>query len=243
MGAEEWYRRVIGAALDQDVPLNDAETLVEIAGRLCYRSWVPGLNANVTKIREASEVYLANILRSGHGSVLEHAQFSFICHNVSRVFTAEMNRHRAGCAISEQSMRFVRLTDIPFWWPEWTRETQYAGLMAEAEDLVTRMERWQVKAADVFGLDDPGVPFAKKKFFTSFMRRLAPLGLSTEEVWSANIRAIRHVVSMRTAEGAEEEIRIVAGQLAEIMAVELPNLFGDYERDDSGAWATQNWKV
>ncbi len=242
VGAEEWYARVIGYALDNGIPLNDAEALIEIAGRLCYRSWVPGLNANVTKIREESAVYLANILSSGHGSVLEHATWTFILHDVSRVFTAELNRHRAGCAISEQSLRFVRLTDIPFWWPEWTNDPEHAVLMARAVNLIEDMETWQVDAAKHFGLDDPGIPFSRKKFFTSFMRRLAPLGLSTEEVWSPNIRAIRHVISMRTAEGAEEEIRLVGDQMARIMAVELPNLFGDYT-EENGVWTTENWKV
>src|SRR5690606_30886993 len=32
--------------------VTDAEALVEFAGRGCYRSWEPGLNANVTKVRE-----------------------------------------------------------------------------------------------------------------------------------------------------------------------------------------------
>lgn len=243
IGAQEWYRRVFGAAVDAGVALNDPEALIEIAGRLCYRSWVPGLNANVVKIREDSAVYLENILASGHGSVLEHAQFTFIFHNVSRVFTAEMNRHRAGCAISEQSLRFVRLTDIPFWFPEWTEAPEHDDLMEEARDLLAAMEKWQLRAAEHFDLDGDKTPFAKKKFYTSFMRRLAPLGLSTEEVWSGNIRAIRHVISMRSAEGAEEEIRMVADQLAGIMQGELPNLFGDFVLTESGAWVTKNWKV
>ena len=31
--------------------LNDGELLAEFAGRMCYRSWEPGLNRNVTRIR------------------------------------------------------------------------------------------------------------------------------------------------------------------------------------------------
>src|SRR3954470_18901298 len=55
-------------------------------GRMCYRSWAPGLNPNVTRVRADSTAYLENILRSAHGSVLEHANYSFVFHNVSRVF-------------------------------------------------------------------------------------------------------------------------------------------------------------
>lgn len=56
----------------------DGELLIEAGGRLCYRSWEPGLNPNVKKIRTDSSEYLENILRSKHGSVMEHAHYSFI---------------------------------------------------------------------------------------------------------------------------------------------------------------------
>lgn len=85
----------------------EGENLVEIGGRLCYRSWKPGLNANVTRIREDSGEYLGNILKSGHGSVLEHANYSFILKDVSRVLTHELVRHRVGAAYSQESLRFV----------------------------------------------------------------------------------------------------------------------------------------
>ncbi len=52
-------------------------------------------------------------------SVLEHSVFTFAIENVSRVFTAEMNRHRAGWAISEGSLRFIRFGEnVPYWLPD-----------------------------------------------------------------------------------------------------------------------------
>ena len=90
------------------------ELLLEFGGRACYRSWEPGLNPNVSRIRTDRREYFANILRSGHGSVLEHANYSFAFRNVSRVFTHELVRHRAGSAFSQESLRYVRLTDIGF---------------------------------------------------------------------------------------------------------------------------------
>src|SRR3990172_4075932 len=101
-----------------DAP-TDSEELIEVMGRLCYRSFEPGMNPNVTKVREGSEAYLGNILQVKHGSVLEHPTLQFIFADVSRVFTHELVRHRVGVAISQESLRFVRLTDIPFWFPPW----------------------------------------------------------------------------------------------------------------------------
>src|SRR5215468_6555849 len=107
VGGESWLER-----LDKDDLDNDALNLAEFAGRLCYRSWLPGLNPNVSRVRSEQDVYLQNILSSAHGSVLEHVMFSFALHNVSRVLTHELVRHRPGVAISQESLRFVRLSDI-----------------------------------------------------------------------------------------------------------------------------------
>lgn len=80
VGGEAWLERLDRGDLD-----NDAQNLAEFAGRYCYRSWEPGLNPNVTRIRTDQDTYLRNILASAHGSVLEHVSFTFVLHNVSRV--------------------------------------------------------------------------------------------------------------------------------------------------------------
>ena len=64
-----------------------------------------GANPNVSKVRADRREYFANILRSAHGSVLEHANYSFALRNVSRVLTHELVRHRAGSAFSQESLR------------------------------------------------------------------------------------------------------------------------------------------
>ena len=116
--AREWLNSI--GATDFFLNLDDktdAEALVELAGRRCYMSFQKGLNPNITKIRADIAEYIDNILKSGHGSVLEHAVYTFAIEGVSRVFTGEMNRHRAGWAISEGSMRYIRFDDIGWWMP------------------------------------------------------------------------------------------------------------------------------
>lgn len=220
---------------------DSGEALVEIGGRTCYRSWVPGANANVTKVREDSREYLGNILKSGHGSVLEHANYSFILHNVSRVLTHELVRHRAGVAVSQESLRFVRLTDLPFWFPDWAHEDP--SLMARSVSLLRQMEAHQKWMAEHFGLDDEGVPFAEKKHKTSFMRRFAPEGVATGMLVTINVRALRHIIAMRTALGAEEEIRLVFDQVAEKTLEAIPNLMQDYSPNENREWIPEFFKV
>jgi thymidylate synthase (FAD) len=240
VGGESWLeRRVEESGGDSGAgEVNAGELLLEFGGRACYRSWEPGLNPNVTRIRTDRREYFANILRSGHGSVLEHASYSFVFRNVSRVFTHELVRHRAGSAFSQESLRYVRLADIGFRVPpalEPVREQVLA--------IVEQLEEFQVSAAKELGIDEEGVPFHVKKEVTSALRRLAPIGLSTDIVWTANARTLRHVIEMRTADGAEEELRLVFDEIARIMQAEAPNLFQDFVRQDDGSWVPEHRKV
>lgn len=68
---------------------SDGEKLAEFAGRLCYMSQ---RNPASRQTRE----YLENIKRQGHGSVLEHANYSVLAEGISRSLTHELVRHRAG---------------------------------------------------------------------------------------------------------------------------------------------------
>lgn len=234
--AVDWADRVT-----KNPEMSDGDTLVEFGGRLCYRSWIPGANVNVSKVREDSQVYLGNILSSGHGSVAEHANYSFVFDDVSRVFTHEMVRHRAGVAVSQESMRFVRLTDIPFWFPEWARDDH--ELMSRSIILLNRLEEHQLWMSDHFGLDDDAVSFSEKKHKTSFMRRFAPDGVATGMLCTINVRAIRHIVYMRTALGAEEEIRLVMDDVAKLALKATPNLMQDYSPSENQEWIPEFLKI
>lgn len=101
----------------EEKEVTDAGAICGLCAKRCYMSFEPGLNPNVTRVRKNWFDYLSNILKSGHGSVIEHASWTFAIEGVSRVFTGELNRHRAGVAISEGSMRYIRFDDIGFWMP------------------------------------------------------------------------------------------------------------------------------
>jgi thymidylate synthase (FAD) len=236
VGGGAWLRRRLDEAGNESP--NAAELIVEFCGRVCYRSWEPGLNPNVTRVRTDQREYFANLLRSYHGSVLEHANYSFVFRNVSRVFTHELVRHRVGSAFSQESLRYVRLTDIGFRVPEVLEPVR-----DQVISIVEQLEEFQINAAQELGLDDEGVPFHVKKEVTSALRRLAPIGLSTDIVWTANVRTLRHVIEMRTTPGAEEELRLVFGKLAELICREAPGLFQDFRRLDDGSWVPEYRKV
>ncbi len=211
-----------------DAP-SDAEKLVEVMGRLCYRSFEPGLNPNVTRVREGSAKYLANIIAVGHGSVLEHGMLNFIFADVSRVVTHELVRHRAGTAISQESLRFVRLDRLSAYVPTHIREHE------KGMEIFTRtfeqLEQLQQELAEIYAIDNEK-KFAVKKQLTSAFRRMAPIGVATTIGWSCNFRTLRHVIEHRTDPHAEEEIRLLFARVFELVRERYPNLFADYEVEE-----------
>ncbi len=235
VGGETWLDRRLAETGGKP---NQGELLVEFAGRACYRSWEPGLNANVTRVRADPRVYLENILSSAHGSVLEHAGYTFALHNVSRVATHEIVRHRAGAAYSQESLRYVRLVDIGFRVPP-----ALEPLKQQCIELVEKLEEFQVSAAQALHIDDQGIPFHVKKEVTSALRRLAPIGVSTGLIMPMNLRTLRHVVEMRTDPGAEEELRVIFGRIGEIMVEESSGVFQDFQRAQDGSWTPKYRKV
>jgi thymidylate synthase (FAD) len=238
-GMRAYLREVGGEGwLERHTEAPAAELLVEFAGRLCYRSWKPGLNPNVSRVRSDPREYFANILSSGHGSVLEHASYTFALRDCSRVLTHELVRHRAGSAFSQESLRYVRIADIGFRVPP-----ALEPLREQILSIVEQLEQIQITGAKALGIDAQGVPFEVKKQVTSALRRLAPMGISTDIVWSANVRTLRHVIELRTAPGAEEELRLVFDRIAHVMQAEAPALFQDFTRREDGSWVPEHRKV
>jgi thymidylate synthase (FAD) len=232
--AEEWY--------DKNQATGDgSEMLTEVMGRLCYKSWAPGLNLNVTKIREGNSDYIGNILKQKHGSVIEHGSTNWILNDVSRVFTHEAVRHRAGVAFSQESLRYVRMDDFGIWLPKDPVLTP--EIVALCEDKVRADEAFCGELSRRLGLDDPKTPFSFKKKWTSFVRRFAPQGMATAIGVTINFRAMRHVIEMRTSDGAEVEIRLVFDKIARICKERWPALMQDFSVNDKGEWVPENRKV
>lgn len=197
----------------------DSERIVEMAGRRCYRSFAPGLNANVTKIRNDPDDYIGNLLRQGHGSVLEHFSATFAFEGVSRVFTHELVRHRVGCAYSQESLRYVRAErGFPMVLPDMGDLGDLTGELKQAMNHYLTTANSILEKADTF---------KKKKELTSAIRRMLPQGMATGIVATFNVRALRHIITMRTSEAAEWEMRQVFGEVAELCRGKFPRLFQD----------------
>lgn len=218
----------------------DPALLVALAAKQCYMSFQPGLNPNVTKVRADMVAYLDNVLAQGHGSVLEHAVFNFGINGCSRVFTAEMNRHHSGVGISERSMRYIRYESIRYWTPTCFREEE-----GDSEELARKKLESRCILEDQFRQQEyaiadflrvwkdelaPESSFHGKKTLTSAFRRIIGMGIATGGVWTLNVRAMRHILALRTDPSAEEEMVHVMGKIGSFIIAELPELFGDFNQ-------------
>ncbi len=237
-GTEDWLIHLDGLEVENHITGSMSEKLVELAARRCYKAFKPGLNPNVTKVREDSKEFHKNILKSGHGSVLEHASATFAFEDVSRVFTHELVRHRAGCAYSQESLRYVRLGDLKFFIPSEIEENE--DLLAIFIDIVSQLEDAQGELARYSGIDN--LSFDEKKKLTSAFRRIAPMGLATGIVATFNMRALRHIIVQRTSPAAEEEIRMVFKEVGQIAVDTWPYLFQDFSLNGD-SWVCEYGKV
>ena len=206
---------------------SDGERLAEFAGRLCYMSQKNPAN-------RATREYLENIKKQGHGSVLEHANYSLLLEGVSRSLTHELVRHRAGFAYSQLSQRYVDEAEANFVMPpaimgdedlekSWTEQVE-----AAQKSYVTLVEQLMTRYAWV------GDKVHRRKMAREAARGVLPNSTETKIVVTGNARAWRTMLELRSSEGAEFEIRRCAIAIIRLLSQEAPGFFSDFEIYSAG---------
>jgi thymidylate synthase (FAD) len=198
------------------------EQLAEAGGRLCYVSYGKG--------RKTNAEYVSNIIESKHGSVLEHAVWNFIIAGVSRSFSHELVRHRAGWAYSQLSQRFVDESETNYVEPKLIADDPELHTLWQNAVETSHNAYLQLTDALTAKLGEQGVTgTTRRKMARETARSVLPNATETMIFVTANARALRHFIEMRASEHAEAEICRVAIEFLRIMQVEAPNLFADYQ--------------
>lgn len=201
---------------------SDGERLAEYAGRLCYMS-----QRNPAK--RPNREYLENIKKQGHGSVLEHANYSVLLEGISRSLTHELVRHRAGWAYSQLSQRYVDESEARFVIPPAIIGED--KLLNAWKEQMESAQRTYVALVDQLmesysWVDDK---VHRRKMAREAARGVLPNSTETKIVVTANARAWRTMLELRSGEGAEQEIRRLAVMLIRTMQNEAPAFFSDFE--------------
>jgi thymidylate synthase (FAD) len=223
------------AAAGQDQG-TEAERLVECAGRTCYDSYGKG---------RPSRDYHQHIMDVDHGSVTEHATLSFFLSGISRGCTHELVRHRVGVAISQRSTRYVD-ENASDWalHPLMTRyfekeqvrrasngEPVELTLKQQANHVVSTAKRAYavvVQALEADLIASGTDKFTARKQARGAARGLLGNALSTEMVWTCNIRALKGILAQRANRHADAEIRLLANALYEAALPYWPTYLGRY---------------
>jgi thymidylate synthase (FAD) len=216
--------------LDDPTSLPSGAQICKTSGQVCYMSFAPKRTLNADASR-----YFQNIFESGHGSVLEHANYTLLFYGISRSVTHELVRHRAGVAISQVSQRYVsgrvlRFVERPEYQvdPELHSafERRIDRAAADYNTIAERLLEQQKSGSEILSAE---VRTDLRKKVQQAARSVLPNETEAPIVVTANVRAWRHIMEMRANPHAEIEIRALAFRAYLCLAAIEPILFGDYQ--------------
>src|SRR3954453_23735809 len=173
--------------------------------------------------------YLDNIKKQGHGSVLEHANYTLLLEGVSRSLTHGLVRHRAGFAHSQLSQPYVDESEASFVIPpavigDTNLEAQWREQIEQAQRAYVALVE---KLMERYGWVSDRVH--RRKMAREAARAVLPNATETKVVVTANARAWRTMLELRSSEGAELEIRRCAVAIIKLLSRESPAFFSDFE--------------
>jgi thymidylate synthase (FAD) len=180
-------------------------TRLEEAGRTCYKS-----EERITPT--SASKFVKMLVQRGHHSVLEHEtiQARIVC---DRGVSHELVRHRTGVAFSQESTRYCNYAKRelafirpPFW------------LVGSKEDGIWRRSCEQAATTYLALLAEGAKP--------EEARSVLPNSLKTEVVMTANLRAWKHILDLRTSDKAHPQMREVMMPILRRFRRVLPEVFG-----------------
>jgi thymidylate synthase (FAD) len=191
----------------------DPSMLVELGGRMCFGSY--------KKFGQTSDL-IEHAVNLGHGSIFEHACFTFAVARDSRGYTHQQVRHRAGFAYSQESTHYIKYS------PEMARfcVEPYMYDTPEKRALVDRaMENSIAIYSQLYDLLK--AEEQTKHNSCGAARAILPNGIEGKILITANARAWRHFIEERGNTHNTLEIRVVACKvLTELRKVAKPLMYG-----------------
>lgn len=195
--------------------------IAEIGAKTCYSAEAPS-----DIVPTESKNSLKRAISSGHGSVLEHAVFTFGIEGISRACSHQLVRHRMA-SYSQQSQRYVAMDDdikgnfvLPDsferafdfegqngmgWSPNGCLESFVNDYLTELHIIVERARKCGIPEEDI--------------------RYFYPNGMVTNIVVTMNARELLHFFSLRCCTRAQWEIRQLANSMLGICKEVCPEIF------------------
>lgn len=187
----------------------NAEHVIEAAGRTAYKS-----EDKITN--DSSKRFIRMIIKSGHGSVLEHASLSFRF-VTDRGISHELVRHRI-CSFTQESSRYCSYNKKKF--DEQIRVIE-PPFKLEGSRILWKRSCEQMES-DYLNMTNSGEN-------PEIARSVLPTCLKTEIVMTCNFREFFHILQLRLDGRAHPQIRQLILMAWEIANKKCPSIFGVYE--------------
>ena len=180
--------------------------IIYTACRTCYSEqlpdqiWDKAVSRGVADEKQQSLV--RKVMESGHGSTIEHVNFTFAISGVTRTLSHQLVRHRAGTAFDQQSQRYVSFKQrdnytIP--------DSITKGDLPD--DLAGQFQRAVDSNMDLYGqLLQAEVPAEDARF-------IFPNAMQTNLIMTVNLRQLIHMSGLRLCTMAQWEIRQLFKQI------------------------------
>lgn len=188
----------------------DPERIIAQSARLCYSA--SGIEELKEKLTDESTLKLIKkIIKLGHYSVLEHANFTFAIEGISRVTSHQLVRHRIA-SFSQQSQRYVKIKDkgFPYIIPK---------SIEKNEKLTTIFTGTIKKLNRIYNL------FLEHNIAAEDARYILPQAVETKIIITANARELLHIFKLRCCNRAQWEIRELAKRMLKEVKIVAPNIF------------------
>jgi len=187
------------------------ERAVATAARLCY---APVSAAELIENLSDAQVnkVLETIMKSGHGSALEHATYTFSIEGVSRALTHQLVRHRIA-SFNQQSQRYVTFSGEP--------EIVLPHTIAENPRVLSTFNKAIKLAFTTYTeLIEAGIPAEDARY-------ILPNACASKIVVTMNIRELLHFFELRCCNRAQWEIRELARVMLDLVQPTAPYIFMD----------------
>lgn len=198
--------------IESDISEDDAIMLIEKAGRVCYKS--------ENKIKDDSgKVFIRNILKRGHESVIEHVSVTVrvIC---DRGVSHEIVRHRIA-SYSQESTRYCNYTDDKFG----NEITVIAPCFFNDDEYGYKVWRDACQFAE-----DAYFEMLKYGESPQEARSVLPNSLKTEMFITMNLREWRHFFRLRCSPAAHPQMRQIANMILNQFEERFPLFVEDVGR-------------
>lgn len=185
------------------------EKMIAVAARLCYSP------VGVTELEdelsdEDVEKLVRFVIKSGHHSTVEHANFTFAIEGVSRALTHQLVRHRVA-SYNQQSQRYVKFKNNfeyitpPAIEKDKNSKEKYDSLISSIHNLYMEMLDSGIEPEDA--------------------RYILPNASETKIIVSMNARELLHFFTVRCCNRAQWEIRELATRMLKLVKKVAPVVF------------------